>query len=388
MERCALVGGRLVDPEAGEILEATLLVEDGRIVDRVPRGTAIGGSFRRVPVPDRLIAPGFVDVHFHGDLFHAPTAAFAGALERAAREMLADGTTAFLATTVSWSEDEIGERVGELARLVAEGDRAGAECLGLHLEGPWLSHVAPGAMVPGCLRGFRAERDAAVLDRAGEALRMVTLAPEVDGAGALLDALARRGVVASLGHSHATPETIEQGIDRGLRHVTHLFNAMGPVHHRAPGVAGTVLADDRLTCDLICDGHHVHPAMVLVAARALRERLVLITDRVDLPEGAAAPPAPDAAPGAPVRLPDGTIAGSQLGQGQALRNAMAFAGLPLVEAVAAATIRPARLLGVERDRGMLRPGGRADLAILDEQGNVLGTWVAGRPVYGEHAAEA
>jgi len=383
-DRCALVGARLVDPEGGTPLEETLLLEDGRIVDRLARGTPVGPGWRRVPLPDRLVAPGFIDVHFHGELFTAPPSAFGEALERAARAMLAAGTTAFLATTVSWADDVMGERVAELSRVVGETgcgrDRAQAECLGLHLEGPWLNAAAAGAMTAECLRPYRPEHDRAVLDRAGDRLRMVTLAPEIAGAGALLDELARRDVVASLGHSRAAAAAIDEGIGRGLRHVTHLFNAMGPIHHRDPAVAGTVLADDRLSCDLICDGHHVHPHMVRIAARALGQRLVLITDRVDGVEGAA-----EAEPGAPVRLADGTIAGSRLGQDQAVRNAIAFAGLSLGEAVAAASLRPARLLGIERDRGTLQPGGRADLAVLDETGRVVETWVAGRPVY---AAEA
>src|SRR3989449_5271987 len=153
---------------------------------------------------------------------------------------------------------------------------------------------------------------------------MVTLAPEVDGADALLDELTARGVIAALGHTRADPARIREGVARGLRHVTHLWNAMGPIHHREPGVAGTALAEDRLTCDLICDGHHVDPAMVRLAARALGERMVLITDRIDLPEGAHASALGAVAPGAdgaPWRRADGTIAGSQLGLDVALRNA-------------------------------------------------------------------
>jgi len=377
MDRCALLGARLVDPDGGDPTPATLLVEDGRIVDRLGRDTPLGGGWRRVALPDRLIAPGFIDVHFHGELFAAEPSGFGPALDRAAAAMPASGTTAFLATTISWDEASMPERVEALAGAIDASPRPGAACLGVHLEGPWLSPAAAGAMMPGCLRPFGSARDHDALDRAGDRLRMVTLAPEIDGAEQLLDALARRGVAAALGHSRAQPDAIERAIGQGLRHVTHLWNAMGPFHHRTPGVAGAVLAEDRLTCDLICDGHHVHPNVVRTAVRALRDRLVLITDRVDLP-GAAADPGE---PGSPARLPDGTIAGSQLGQDQAVRNAVAFAGIPLAEAVAAATLRPARLLGIERDRGTLWPGARADLAVLDEAGHVLETWIGGRRVH-------
>jgi N-acetylglucosamine-6-phosphate deacetylase len=299
--------------------------------------------------------------------------------------MLTEGTTAFLATTVCWPRAALADAVGTLAE-VAEGVAAsGAACLGLHLEGPWISADAAGAMAPEAIRPFDARTDCEVLARAGERLRMVTLAPEVEGANALLAELTARGVVAALGHTRASPECIAGGVARGLRHVTHLWNAMGPMHHRDPGVAGTALADERLTCDLICDGHHVDPAMVRVAARALGERLMLITDRVELPEGelgtSALGPATPGAEGAPYRRADGTIIGSQLGLDTALRNARRFADLGLAEAVAACTLRPARLLGVENDRGTLRTGARADFTLLDADGVVVETWVAGAPAW-------
>jgi len=166
--------------------------------------------------------------------------------------------------------------------------------------------------------------------------------------------------------------------------VTHLYNAMGPLHHRRPGVTGHALADDRLSCDLICDGVHVHPEMVRVAARSLGERLVLITDRVDL---AQIDPTQEG-DGAPVRLADGTLAGSQLVLDRAVRNVQEFAGLSLREAVAAGTLRPARLLGIESQHGTLRPGARADLAVLDAGGRVVETWIEGRRVWSARAATA
>jgi N-acetylglucosamine-6-phosphate deacetylase len=159
---------------------------------------------------------------------------------------------------------------------------------------------------------------------------------------------------------------------------------MGALHHRQPGVAGTALADDRLTCDLICDGHHVHPAIVRSTARVLGERLLLITDRVAIPKpgggdsalGAATP----GTDGGPWRRADGTIVGSQLGLDLAVRNARCFVGMDLVEAIAACTLRPARLLGIESERGTLRTGARADLAVLDAEGRVVETWIGGAPV--------
>jgi N-acetylglucosamine-6-phosphate deacetylase len=382
--KLAISGAELVDPEAAHVRRGTLLVEDGRIAGCVVPEEPLGGDWRVVERPGQAIAPGFIDLHFHGELVAAPPARFPDALARAAQRMVREGTTGFLATTVCWPRAQLADAVGALAAAVDGAAAAGAACLGLHLEGPWISAEAPGAMACDAIRPYDARNDREVLVRAGERLRMVTLAPEVEGASALLAELSARGVVAALGHTHASPDCIREAIERGLRHVTHLWNAMGPTHHRAPGVAGTALAEDRLSCDLICDGHHVDPAVVRITARALGERLVLITDRLDVPAGAeesALGAIRAGGDGEPWRRADGTIAGSQLSLDGALRNALRFARLELRDAVAACTLRPARLLGVERERGTLRRGARADLALLDPDGRVVETWIAGVPVW-------
>jgi N-acetylglucosamine-6-phosphate deacetylase len=176
-----------------------------------------------------------------------------------------------------------------------------------------------------------------------------------------------------------------------MTHVTHLFNGMASMHHREPGPAGLALTDDRLSCDLICDGAHVHPRMVRLAARAKGEGLMLITDRVELP---AEPRSVSFGSGAvsddgrALRLADGRLAGSSLTLDRAARNARAFGALDPVQAVAACSLRPARLLGIEAERGSLRPGARADLVVLGSQGQVLETWIAGERVYAAPADAA
>jgi N-acetylglucosamine-6-phosphate deacetylase len=191
-----------------------------------------------------------------------------------------------------------------------------------------------------------------------------------------------------MGHSLADAAACERAIGEGARHVTHLFNAMGAFHQRSPGLIGTALGDDRVSCDLICDGAHVHPAAVRLAARAKREKLALITDNVAVPsadENANALSSYGAGvvhdDGVALRLADGTLAGSRLTLDRAVANAESFSALSRLEAVRAVTLVPAQLLGIERERGTLRAGARADFALLDATGAVAETWIAGHCVF-------
>jgi N-acetylglucosamine-6-phosphate deacetylase len=292
------------------------------------------------------------------------------------------GVTAWLPTIVS-SPRAIVERA--MAALVDRPATASpghvAEPLGLHLEGPFLAADHRGAHDPRHLAvpsidGARAAgwtRDAGVA--------MVTLAPELPGALELARALGQRGVVVAAGHSGATAEQAAAAADAGVILVTHLFNAMAPLHHRAPGLAGTALTDRRWRCGVIADGVHLHPQIVALAWAALGERLVLVTDAVAALD---APPGPirlgelvvESTSGHGVRLPDGTLAGSDLSMDRAVRNLAAFSGCSLSEACRAAAAAPAAVLGVT-DRGRLAPGARADLVVLTATGDVTTTIIGG-----------
>jgi N-acetylglucosamine-6-phosphate deacetylase len=375
----ALVNALLLDPEAAAPAPGGLLVEGGRIAARLGAAEAPPAGAERVDLAGRVLAPGFLDVHYHGELVLGTPAEGAAALAATARTLLAGGVTGFLPTTVAWPEPELLARVGALAEACAATPSDGAAPLGLHLEGPWIAADAAGAQPPGGIRSCQAHEAERVLERAHGLVRMVTFAPELPGAANLLAQLGRRGVVAALGHSQADAEQVAAAVAGGACHVTHLWNAMSGIHHRAPGLAGAALADDRLTCDLICDGVHVHPLAVRLAARAKRERLLLITDRVSPGGGFGAGALID--DGTALRLPDGRLAGSRLTLDRAVRNAEAFGATTQLEAVAAVTLRPARLLGLERERGTLRVGARADFVVLDAAGAVAETWLAGQRAY-------
>ena len=385
----------LLDPEQPEPVPSGLLVDDGRIVDRLAPGQAPGDA-RRIDLRGCALAPGFVDLHFHGELIFASPRALPQAFLRTREALVREGTTAFLATSVAWPHQALGSFVRQLAELTEAAEGSGARAIGIHLEGPWINPVAAGAQPPGAIRAYRPEELADLLARAEGLIRLVTLAPEVEGRDALLSALAHANVVAALGHSLAGPAEVDAAVSAGLRHVTHLFNAMGSTRHREPTegdaygedeLAGRLLHDDRVSCDLICDGVHVHPSVVAMAARAKRERLMLITDRVQLPETGADPQQTAFGAtgivddGTALRLADGRLAGSSLSLDRALRNAIAFGALGRLEAIVALTLAPARLLGMENEHGTLRPGARADLVVLDADNQVQETWIDGRQCY-------
>lgn len=256
------------------------------------------------------------------------------------------GVDAYLPTLVSpsWA---IVARARAAWTAGAPAGYAGATPLGWHVEGPFISPRRAGAHDPATLQ----TPDAGVVaDWApGSGIRMVTLAPELPGALAVVEALVANGVVVSAGHSDATFDQAATGFDAGIRCVTHLFNAMAPLDHRKPGLAGAALADDRVTIGIIPDGLHVHPAVVATVLRAVgRERLAIVSDAIaalGMPPGTYRLADRDVAcDGVSARLVGGGLAGSVISLDQAVRNLAAFAGVPLADAALAATAVPARLL--------------------------------------------
>jgi len=383
MTRLLLTHARLFDPEARAPREGALLLEGGRIAGWPSPEEAASVDAERVDLGGAGLAPGLLDLHFHGALPFVEGHDAVSCLERASAALVRHGTTGFLATTVALKAEALHALLSVLSPELGRPSWPGAEPIGIHLEGPWIAPGAAGARPPGAIRRVDPNEVEEVIASGGGTIRMVTLAPEVSGAAALLAALSRARIAAAMGHSLARPAQITAALDAGLCHVTHLFNAMGPLHHRDPGVAGVALAEDRLSCDLICDGVHVHPAMVRLAARAKGERILLITDQIE-PEPGRAPSFGSGAvhdDGSALRLPDGRLAGSRLFLDQALENARQFGALSLHQAIAAATFRPARLLGIEAERGTLRVGARADFFVFGPGAALRETWIAGRCVY-------
>ena len=336
------------------------VVVDGEHIVAV--GSGADGDGELVDAGGCLVVPGFVDIQCNGaagiDLTVEPER-----VTELAQLLPRWGVTAWLPTVVT-AEPEARARAVEAIAAAPVPDGAAA-VVGVHLEGPFLAPSRTGAhdrrwVTDPVDEGWSA----------GGGVALVTLAPELPGALDLVRALVSRGVVVAVGHTDATLDEVAAAVDAGASLVTHLFNAMAPLHHRDPGPVGAALTDDRLRVGIIVDGVHVHPAAVDLAWRAAGPRLVLVTDAV------AAMGSPGHRTGDGVRLPDGVLAGSDLSMDQAVRNLVAFTGCTPAEAVAAASASPAEAVGAT-GRGTLTPGAVADIAILDDQLRVVTTIVRG-----------
>jgi N-acetylglucosamine-6-phosphate deacetylase len=330
-------------------------VADGRIV-ATGSGDPPSDS---VDLGDALLAPGFVDLQVNGTGDVDFASAAVEDIVRAIDALVTHGTTALLCTICSAPLDAYDSILDRVAAVRAERPEV---VLGVHLEGPFLGG-APGAHPRHLLRPTDLPFLTHLCDSYGELLRAVTLAPEVDRGDDATRLLADRGVVVALGHSTVDFAGALAAADAGARLVTHVFNGMGPFHHRAPGLAGAALTDARLVPSLIADFVHVHPAVVKMVLD-LRPDAVLVSDAVREDR---------------TRLPDGTLAGSTLTLDAALGNVMELE-YPIGRAIRTITGNPARALRIA-DRGRVAPGARADLVAIDPATfAVRSVWVGGRQV--------
>jgi N-acetylglucosamine-6-phosphate deacetylase len=334
----------------GVLLPGDVEISDGRIA-----AAALGGGNGR-----GIAVPGFVDLQVNGFGGVDFASADAAGYRRAGEAILEAGVTAFQPTFITAPEDELVAALRELPR-----DPVGPRVLGAHVEGPFISPERLGVHPASARR----DPDRGLVERLLEAgpVAQMTLAPELDGAVEVIDLLQERGVVVSCGHTNATAAEAARAFDRGVETVTHLFNAMRPLAHRDPGIAGVALSRESVVVQLIVDGQHLADEVVLIAWRAAAGRVALVTDAIaaagvgdgryrlggvdiEVRNGVA-------------RGEDGTLGGSTVTMLESVRNLHAL-GVPLVDAVAAATSAPAR--AARRDVGVLAVGGAADVVVLDD----------------------
>ncbi len=386
--------GRLLTPTAA-VEHPLVLVEQGRILEISERNSRQVPDVSLSDFGDGVIAPGYVDLHIHGSAGYDVMDERAEALPAIEQLLARHGVTGYFPTTVTAPMESTLRALERLANAIKtrERDRETANPedknrplpLGIHLEGPFLSHARRGVHPPEYLLAPTLPVFEQLWQAARGRIRMMTIAPELEGAPEVIAEAARRGVCVSLGHSDADFASAERGITAGARHATHTFNAMRPLNHnnldhRNPGILGAVLTDRRVSADLIADGIHLDPAIVKLIAEAKGpDRTVLITDAISatgMPDGRYRLGGFDVDLREGKCTRNGSLAGSVLTMDRAVQNLARFAGWDLPEAIAAASRNPARVARLA-NKGVLSAGADADFVVLNAQGEVQRTFVGG-----------
>jgi N-acetylglucosamine-6-phosphate deacetylase len=357
---------------------------DGGTIRAVGRGSDAPSSDGIIDAEGRLLLPGLIDVHIHGaggvDMTDLTTASLATLASTLART----GVTSFLGTTFYRHEGNNAHLA--IARDAVNKDLGGAILLGVHLEGPFINPVKKGGLNPTGIHPSSEEMLERVFAATGDSLRILTIAPEMPGNLDVINEVTRRGVVASFGHSDASYEQTHAGFDAGIRHVTHIFNAMPPLHHRLPGPLAAIVERKGVTAEIIGDGHHLHPAIVHFIHTMLGdERCVCITDGMaatGLPEGPYIYNGREyeSRAGA-ARYFDGTLIGSTMSLLKIAFQFKEFTGCSLESAIDSVTVNPARVLGLGHRKGKITIGADADLVLVDADNEPFSTIVNGREVY-------
>lgn len=358
------------------IESGSLAIESGRIAAVIDGPTSSGAE--TVELSGLTLLPGFIDVHIHGAVGIDTMDASAEQFAEVSGFLATQGVTAWLPTFVPASHEQFSRAVREIAKSI---NARGARVLGVHYEGPFVNTLQCGALHTEHFKTYSGPGDLAFLDAPVEWVRMITLAPEIEGGLELVRELHRRGWVISIGHTRATPAVLDQAFAAGARHMTHFMNAMSPLHHRAPGPIAWGLAHDGVTFDLIADGVHLDPFMLRLLLKIKSAGgISLISDAI----AAAGKGDGDyqiwgetiAVKNGRTANASGNIAGSVITMLDAVRF-MHSLGVSYVDLARMASLNPARLLGVDRDRGSIEIGKRADLVAVDADWNVKLTLVGG-----------
>lgn len=374
----AIVNGKIILPDS--IVEGRALLFDEKIAglsETVPEGAEI------IDAKGRYVAPGLVDIHIHGYLGEDTSDGSVEGIRKMAEGIVKNGVTAWLPTTMTVSYDDL-RRAFDAVRVLMDkkNNPKGAQIMGVHAEGPFINPSKKGAQAVEYIR----PADAPFLIENSDVIRIVTIAPEMPGAlDCIREVTEKTSVLVSMGHTAANYETAKAGIEAGVRHATHLFNAMTPLNHRDPGVVGASLADDRVSTELIADTFHISPDLFGLVAKVKGDNLILITDCTragGLEDGEyTLGGQPIFVKGIECRLADGTIAGSVLKLNNAIRNMRDHTSLPLEQIVRMASINAARCIGLDKTKGSLEAGKDADIILADENFAVSETIIAGETVW-------
>jgi len=386
-KRIIIINGTIITPFQ-LISGKAIIVEKGKIREIVNKEELSTATLKEVEViegKDKFVVPGYIDIHVHGGGGSDIMDGDYEAINQVAISHSRFGTTAFLPTTMTMAKDKIIKSLRSICEAAKKGT-AGAEILGIHMEGPYINPKKKGAQKEEDIKKISLEEFLEFNQASGNLIRLVTIAPEMPGAIGLIKYLYKQGIIASVGHSNATYVQTQAGIQAGLSHVTHTFNAMRKLHHREPGVVGAALTSPELTVEVIADGIHIHPIVLKILTKIKEgEKIVLITDAMraaGLKDGTYDLGGQEVivAKGQ-ARLKDGTLAGSVLTMDKAVRNLVTKVEVSLMKAVQMASFNPARSIGIDDKKGSLEPGKDADIVILNKNLETELTMVAGKVVY-------
>jgi len=332
------------------------------------------------------IVPGFIDIHCHGGNGYDTMDSTYEALKEISKFKAKNGCTGFLATTVTSSTKDTTKALNNISEYSKQSTEEGAEILGIHLEGPFINAKQKGAQREDLIISPSIEIVKKFISEAGGLIKIVTYAPELDIDFKFTSFLNNKGIIPSVGHSFADYETITSVIRFGLKSSSHIFNQMKGIHHREPGTVGAILTEENLFAEIIADCIHVHPAIVnlLVKTKGV-DKIIIITDAMraaglqdgiyDLGGLKVIVKNSEAC------LESGNLAGSTLTMNRAIKNMVEKMGINIKKSLKMASLNPARLLGLDKDRGSLTPGKRADIVVLDDNFNVIYTIKKGKVIY-------
>ena len=366
---------------AGEGLKKCSVTFDEKIV-----GIGDNATGEEIVLPEgAIVLPAFIDQHIHGAGGSDGMDATVADYEIIAKTVAAEGTASFLVTTMTQSVENIIKAM-QAVKEYREGEHDGARVVGIHLEGPFIAAAYKGAQPLEYVAVPDVETFKAYNEASGNAINIVTLAPEVEGAQELIKYLSENGIVASIGHTGAKCANIEKAIANGASNVTHTYNAQTALHHREIGTVGSAMLFDELNCELIADTIHVSvPAMKLLIKSKPADKVSLITDAMrakGMPDGVSELGGQVVyVKNGEARLEDGTLAGSVLRMNRAVQNVVTKVGVPFTQAVDYATINPARMLGIDGETGSIAVGKRADFTVINENYDVLYTVSGGKVIY-------
>ena len=370
----------------GRIVLADGVIEDGSVlfgdkIEAVSDRNDLVDGVEVIDLKGATVIPGLIDLHIHGYLGADASDGDVEGVERMAVGIAKNGVTGFLPTTMTLSYGDLEKAFDSIRVAKERGTAGGAEILGVHAEGPFINPAKCGAQP----KEYAVKPDAEFVEKHADLIRILTFAPEMDTDHAVIRRIKEKtDVVISIGHTAADYGEATASFKDGISHTTHLFNAMTTLNHRAPGVVGAALTCPCVSCELICDTFHIHPALFSMVHKLKGKKFNLITDCMragGLPDGVYELGGQTVyVNGIRCLLSDGVIAGSVLKLNEAVRNAHNY-GLTLSEAVNAASLNPATVLGLEGERGSIDVGKRADIAVCDGEFNIQRVYRGGSEIF-------